>query len=95
MSKDAEHHGEDQALRWARSQNIIRLTVGRSSKMVKGRSPSAQRLLIASPCPNAWQGPIRRDDAFSLKQKGGQIFTMSYPKMAEILPSIRSRRPNK
>jgi hypothetical protein len=34
-----------------KKQNIIRLVMGRNNKMVTGRSPSAQRLLIASPHP--------------------------------------------
>ncbi len=36
---------------------------------------------------------MRRDDDFSLKQKGGQItLARSYPKKSEILPPIRSGR---
>jgi hypothetical protein len=34
-----------------KKQNIIRLVMGRNNKMVTGRSPSAQRLLIQSPHP--------------------------------------------
>ncbi len=34
-----------------KGENIIRLKVGRSRKMANGGSPSAWRLLIASPHP--------------------------------------------
>jgi hypothetical protein len=82
-------------------ENIIRLKVGRYNKMATGGDLSARRLLIESLHPAlrlASDGILgraqrRRDDKFSLKQKGSQIMlARPCPKMAAILPSIRSQR---
>jgi uracil DNA glycosylase len=86
-----------------KKQNIIRLGMGRNNKMARGRSPSAQHLLRASPHPSPHpksafarrpgRAQTKREDDLTLKQKGGQItLARSYPKMSEILPSIRLRR---
>ncbi len=60
--------------------------------MVTGRSPSAQRLLIAF-AHQPGRAQTKRKDNLTLKQKGCQItFARLYPKIAAILLSMRSRR---